>query len=286
MTRLTNRDIDPITDNLVDYNKRLTAATGKDLLEIACRCYGVDVNLIKQRAKSFSVRVIPVTAGLGVITEFSETVAAILSFLGISAGVSSSSDVSGIARAIDDGVDCIFMADDMKFIGLNCNNRKLVDNSEATGRVYGCALKLMADAGGNPDKDILVVGCGPVGRAAAEYLLLSGRLTTVTLVDIEQQKAERLLAYLINKMESYGRGADRIRLDSNFVEAIDVHDYILDATPDGCLIGDDSLTKSKRIAIPGVPPGITENGFRLLGTRVVHDKLELGVAAMAVALLM
>lgn len=63
------------------------------------------------------------------------------------------------------------------------------------------------------------------------------------------------------------------------------HDHILDVTPDGHLIRDGFLTENKRIAIPGVPPGITESGFRFLGSRVIHDKLELGVAAMAVTLL-
>ncbi|MFW2365304.1 MAG: 3-methylornithyl-N6-L-lysine dehydrogenase PylD [Desulforhopalus sp.] len=285
MTRLTNRDIDQITNNLVEYNKRLIASTGRDLLEIACYCHGVDVELVKQRAESFSVRAVPVTAGLGVITDFSDTVAAILSFLGISADVSFRSDVSGIASAIDDGVDGIFLADDIKFIGFNCNNRKMVDNGEATGRVYGGVMNLMATAGGHPDKDILVVGCGPVGRAAAEYLVKYGATATITLADLEKQKAEQLLGYLRQHLDRWGRGAITIRLASNIEEEIDAHDHILDATPDGCLIEDNLLTKDKRVAIPGVPPGISRDGFRLLGTRVIHDKLELGVAAMAVALL-
>lgn len=72
---------------------------------------------------------------------------------------------------------------------------------------------------------------------------------------------------------------------SNIDEEIVAHDHILDATPDGHLIGDSFLTKSKRISIPGVPPGVTERGFHLLASRVIHDKLELGVAAMAVTLL-
>jgi pyrrolysine biosynthesis protein PylD len=51
------------------------------------------------------------------------------------------------------------------------------------------------------------------------------------------------------------------------------------------VIGEEQLTPNTRMAIPGVPPGISTKSFSILGNRVVHDKLELGVAAMAVSLL-
>lgn len=283
MTRLTSRDIDRITDGLAGYNKRLIASTGRGLLEIACHCYGADVDFVKRQARSFSALVIPVTSGLGVITDFSDTVAGILSFLGTSAEVSPRSDVSGLALAVNEGVDAIFMADDTKFIGLNCNNRKLVDNSTATGTVYAAALNLMSDPGKITEKMFLIAGCGPVGQAAAEYFIKLGAM--VTLVDRDKQKASLLRENLKSKLPEMSGLPGRIRLETCWDDTLVKHRYILDATPDASLIKDSYLSGEKKIAIPGVPPGISDTGFILLGNRVVHDKLELGVAAMAVSLL-
>lgn len=281
MTRLTIGDIDQINDGLVRYDKNLVAATGHGLFEIACHCYGAEVSFVRQRATSFTVRVIPVTAGLGVISHFTDTVAAILSFLGISASVSLESDVAGLAEAIEEGVDGIFMADDLKFIGLNCHSKIIVDNSDVTGKMYAAALSLLA--GGISGRDVLVAGCGPVGTSAAELLLRFGG--QVTLVDSDIKKSEELKDLLQRKLELTDRDFDRIRIGSDLDEALVDHDHILDATPASGLIADRYLTKEKKIVIPGVPPGISEYGFSFLGTHVIHDKLELGVAGMAVGLL-
>ena len=133
MTRLTSRDIDGITDNLVDYDRRLVVSTERlGVLGIACHRWGTEIEYIKQRMASFTVRIIPVTAGLGVISNFTDTVVAILSFLVFSGSVSSASDVAGLAQAMEEGVDGIFMADD------------------ATGKVFAAALNPMA--GGFPVK--------------------------------------------------------------------------------------------------------------------------------------
>ncbi len=281
MTRLTSRDIDQINDGLVAHDKRLVASTGYGLFDIACLCYGAEVGFIKQRASSFTARVIPVTAGLGEISLFSDTVAAILSFLGFSASVSPDPDVAGLAQAIEEGVDGIFMADDAKFIGLNCHSKKIIDNGDATGKVYAVALSLMA--GGISGKDVLVGGCGPVGSSAAEQLLRFD--AQVTLVDSDVVKSEKLKYLLQRKLQLTDRESARIRISSDLDAALMDHDHILDATPDSCFVADSYLTKDKMIAIPGVPPGISDYGFNFLGTHAIHDKLELGVAAMAVGLL-
>lgn len=281
MTRLINRDIDQINDGLAGYNKRLIESTGHGILEIACHCYEADIEFVKKRASSLKYRVIPVTAGLGVISEFSQTVAAILRLLGITASVSQDSDVAGLAQAIEEGVDGIFMADDSKFIGLNCYNKKVVDNGDATGKMYATALGLMA--GNIFGKDILVAGCGPVGSGAAERLLRFGG--HVTLIDSDMRKSLKLRDLLKRQLQLTGRQSERIRISSDLDEALKSHDHILDATPESCLVADSYLTRNKIIALPGVPPGISESGFNFLGARVIHDKLELGVAGMAVSLL-
>lgn len=281
MTRLTSRDIDQIDHGLAEYNRRLIASTGHGLLETACHCYEVETDFVKQLAASSKFCVVPVTAGLGIISHFSDTVAAIIRFLGISTIVASAPDVAGLAQAMEEGVDGIFMADDVKFIGLNCHRNEVTDNGDATGKMYAAALSLLARS--ISGKDVLVAGCGPVGRSGAERLLRFGG--HVTLLDSDMQKSAELQELLQQKLISSGRDPGCIRISSDLDEALMIHDYILDATPDSCLIADEYLKKTKRIAIPGVPPGISEYGFNLLGSRVIHDKLELGVAGMAVSVL-
>ena len=60
----------------------------------------------------------------------------------------------------------------------------------------------------------------------------------------------------------------------------------MDAASVAEIIPDRLLKKEMKLALPGVPPGISEHGFLYLQKNVVHDKLELGVAAMAVGLLL
>ena len=173
MTRLSHKDIDCINADLEVYNNHLISATGHSLFEIGCHCWGVEPEVMIQMAKSYTVRVIPVTAGLGVITSFSDTVAGILQYLGFKAQASTLTDVTGIADAIELRVDGLFMADDATFISLDCASWEKIDNSVATGRMYATVMDLMA--GDAVNKDVLVVGCGPVGSSAAAQLLRCGR---------------------------------------------------------------------------------------------------------------
>jgi hypothetical protein len=94
-----------------------------------------------------------------------------------------------------------------------------------------------------------------------------------------------LKTQLQQKLHLSGPQSDQIRIGSDIGELLTTHDHIVDATPERNLVADRYLTKDKRIVIPGVPPGISEYGFNFLDTHVIHDKLELGVAGMAVGLL-
>lgn len=281
MTRLSNKDIDPISADLEVYNNHLVGATGHSLFEIGCHCWGVTPEVMCQQAKSYTVRVVPVTAGLGIITNFSNTVAGILQFLGFKAQASTLTDVTGIADAVELKADGLFMADDTTFIGLDCSSWKKIDNSVATGRMYATVLDLMA--GETASQDVLVVGCGPVGSSAAAQLLRCGR--NVTLLDISCERAEIVKNGLIKLFGSRENIESRITIAADGQACLERCDHILDATPDPLAIPDSCLTPLKKIAVAGVPPGISEFGFELLKSNVVHDKLELGVAGMAIGLL-
>ncbi|MCK5682555.1 3-methylornithyl-N6-L-lysine dehydrogenase PylD [bacterium] len=275
MTRLKNSDICDISFNLCRYNRELISKTGQSLLGIACHACGVEELKIKQKLDSFCVHVVPVTTGLGVISNFSETVCAILKFLGFIALVSDKPDASGITSAFENKADAIMMADDKRFVGINLNTKSVVDNSEMTGQVFASAMDLMAD--GINQKDVLVIGCGSVGEAAARKLLSFN--AKLSLIDINYNTAQ-LLAKKLSRAEQ----KDKIivlKQEDNILS----YKYILEATPSENTITDSLLSELTVVASPGVPLGVSAKGCKILNDHLIHDKLELGVAAMAVALL-
>lgn len=277
MTRLKTSDISNISSRLETYNQELLSKTGRSFLGIACHAYSADEVQIKRWIASFCIHVVPVTVGQGIIMDFSETVASILQFLGFNTLVSDLPDVSGVVQAFENKADAIMMADDNRFVGINLKTRFVVDNSEATGRVFAAALDLMAK--GINDHRILVLGCGPVGESAALILLSLG--ARVVLYDNHFPAAkllkERLLAY---------PGGNKIVIEEDINTALLRCQYIIEATPSANTIPDEMISDMMMVAAPGVPLGISKNGCHILKNRLVHDKLELGVAGMAVSLLL
>jgi len=277
VTRLKTSDIRDISSRLSQYDKDLRAVTGRSMLGIAAHAWGVEEKKIIDLVASFSIHVVPVAAGQGVITDFSETVAAILKFLGFNALVTDQSDTSGLASAFEKNADAVMMADDFRFVGINLHTNRVVDNSDATGRVFAAALDLMA--GGTTDHDVLIVGCGPVGSAAAEALLNLG--ARVALHDINVESALSLKKQLSGHLKDPG-----IQIEEDISSALSRIPNILEASPSKNTIPDELLLDHMLMTAPGVPLGVSEKGCELLGKRLVHDKLELGVAAMAVNLVL
>ena len=169
------------------------------------------------------------------------------------------------------------MSDDHRFVGLNLNNRRVADNSEATGRAFAAALDLMVK--GLQGRDVLVLGCGPVGLSAARALLFFG--ARVTLYDRNASAAEGVKACLSSRA-----GGGDVVLEKDPAKALAMHRLILEATPEAGTIPDGSIFPDTFVAAPGVPLGVSASGREILRGRLVHDKLELGVAAMAVSLLL
>lgn len=277
MTRLTATDICDISSRLHSYDRHLRDATGRSLAGIAAHAWNADEARLTDRIKNFSIHVIPVTAGQGVITDFSETVAAILKFLGFPASVSDETDASGLASAFEKKTDAVMMADDSRFVGINLKTRRVVDNAVATGRVFAAALDLMAR--GIKDRDVLVMGCGPVGDAAARKFLDLG--ACVTLYDINAMAAFSLQEQLSRHVKGAG-----VRVETELASALSNISLVLEATPSANAIPDDLISDHLLVAAPGVPRGVSEAGCRLLENRIIHDKLELGVAAMAAGLVL
>ncbi len=276
MTRLQTSDIKNIASCLEKYNQELVHKTGYSLMGIACHAYGKDEIQIKQLIKSFSIHVVPITAGQGVITDFSKIVTAILKFLGFNAMVSDLPDTSGVAHAFENKADAIMMADDHRFVGLNLKTQLVADNAKATGRVFVSALDLMVK--GLKNHEVLVQGCGPVGESAAHTLLSFG--ARVALFDNNLSAARSLK----KKLFKYP-GGKNIIIEEDVNSALLNHEYILEATPSTDTIPDKLISDHMFVAAPGVPLGISHNGCKILNKCLIHDKLELGVAAMAISLI-
>ena len=196
MTRLTSGDIDTLSDHLSDFDERLLLQTGRNMLGIACHGAGISVKNIQDKIHNLSIAVVTITAGLGIITGFAQTIKDILSHLGFTAFIPTQTDAAGLARAIEDKADIIFMADDNQYFAINLKKSLLIDNIQATGNVFAAALDLMAK--GVKGKKVLVLGAGPVGMAAALTLAEFG--ANVGVHDKDMVKCQENCAALEKKL--------------------------------------------------------------------------------------
>jgi len=238
------------------------------------RCHGAGICTkdIQDNINNLKIAVVTITAGLGKITGFAQTIKNILTHLGFTAFIPVQTDAAGLARAVEDKADIIFMADDVRYVALNLKKSLLVDNIQATGNVFAAALDLMAK--GVKDKKVLVFGAGPVGMAAA--LTLSEFGANVRVHDKDMVKCQKncsaLEKTLAKKIEPIHTLSSADKKDCCFLEATNAKNVINSA-----MIGPETL-----IAAPGVPLGVTLNGVKKAGTRIIYDPLQLGTAAMAV----
>ena len=141
MTRLIQDDVVNIASNLEEYNAKLVKMTGCSLREIAAHAVGEKTSEdYTQRPK---IAVIPMTCGQGIIKGFVESVVSIISYLGFNSVITKNSDAGGIAEAVQNGSEILFMADDERFVAVNVRSGKVSDNGEATGKGYVASLMHM-----------------------------------------------------------------------------------------------------------------------------------------------
>lgn len=265
MTRLQHQDIAELGASLTAYDRKLHAATGFGLADIATHALAIKPAGSNRLLRDTVAAVIPISYGEGLIPGFSEAVQSILAFLGCTAFVTQQGNVMGLGEAIERRATLLFLSDDDDFITMNLSTGSTCHNSEATGRGYGAALDLMA--GGVAKRDVLVVGAGPVGQAAARYL--DGRGGRVTVYDHDHDRARSLVKTIPD-----GRHAPD--LDA----ALQNCSLIVEATPSASVLTRKDLTSRTMIAAPGVPLGVDMEGQAFLGRRLIHDALEIGVATM------
>jgi len=271
MTRLRTEDIDTISEDLNAYDISLTASTGQNLLGIACHAAGYSEQVIRTLISTARVGVVPITSGQGLISGFTETVASIVRHLGFNTFITTSVDMAGIAEAVEQS-DIIMSSDDNDFMALNLDARTTVHNSPSTALAYASALSLMA--GGLSGKEVLVLGCGPVGKHAATSVIKEG--ASVTLHDRDHNRLQALADELSILSDT------SVSIQENLETALSENRLIIEATTAAAVIEEKHISPETRICAPGVPCGLTDKAIEVLGNRFLHDTLQLGVAVMAI----
>jgi pyrrolysine biosynthesis protein PylD len=273
VTRLITADISDIAANLKNYDQELIARTGHSLSGIACRAAEIDEAQIKNLLPEIRVGVIPISSGEGVISGFGDAVLGILLHMGADAFVTRATDVAGIAESFEKKADIVMLADDERFVALHIPSRSIADNSVCTGQAFATGLSLMA--GGLKGREVLIIGCGPVGRSATETLIHLGARVSVFDVQVEPLK---------EWVETIGQAADqKIQIAKTLEPALQRHQFIIDASPARNLIHGHHITPDTYVSAPGFPCGLDAEAEDRLSNRFLQDPLQLGVATMLVS---
>lgn len=261
MTRLKEEDL-IVTGGaeLLRFDIALENQIGASVQDIILLSNGLSLSDFEDKAMGTVIAAVPVTSGLGVISGFAEAVAGIVSYLGFSIFVTEATDVAGIHEAGTKGVDWIFLADDDRFIGIDRRRSRMTENDRATAKGYVQILETAA--GGLSGKEVLVLGCGRVGKEALKLLEAKG--ATPVLFDKDSRKTNPFAKHKV--------------LDST--DEIKDYPLVFDATDEGGWLTDDMLHSDAWIIAPGLPVSLTEAALKKRKDRIVHDKLPIGVAVM------
>lgn len=263
MTRLTEKDIWGLEQELDDYDWELQKKTGMSLAQIACFGAGIPETEFRQAAGKIPVSVVPVTAGMGIIGGFTQLVQCIVRHLGFRCQVTKGTDIDGIFIAANKG-GIVFLADDHRFIALNLVNGFAADNNKATARGFVAALN--GAASGLRGKEVLVLGAGPVGSETIGFLLELG--AKVVVFDLDETKT------------AYFSSVSGVVVENDVDRALKRCRYLVDATPQGEFLTLDRMHSEVLVAAPGVPLGVNREAREKLKDRIIHDPLQIGVANM------
>jgi pyrrolysine biosynthesis protein PylD len=277
LTRLTADDVVELTARLTAFERDLVAASGLTLRELAQRTADIDralptavafPDLPATAAVPFEgarCAVVPISQGEGFIPGFCACVAAILQHLGCAARVMDLPDVRGLQQAADGGDELVFLADDFRFVAMNIRSGACADDDPATADGYATALA--AAAGGLAGRPVLLLGLGPVGRAAGRRLGALG----ADLHVVERDRAA------VERARDEGLDFNAVGLAEGLARC----DLLFDATPAADIVHAGDLRPEAIAAVPGVPSAFAAGARAALGVRHVHEPLAVGVAVMA-----
>lgn len=263
MTRLKSSWVSPMLSGMDAYNEKLKKMTGCNLLELAANACCADEEKVIKMQKEVLVGVVPITQGQGVIGNFSEAIASIVTSMGFRAVVTEHTDVDGIYEACRKGCSVLFFADDDRYLALNIGALRYADNNYCTALGYINVLeKLMLRHDKKiADEKILVIGYGIVGKEAVSIL------------------QERKIPFCVyDKKEEILEGAKFEILNGK--EEIRNYRYVLDFTNEGGWLTTPLLHGDVLYASPGVPCSLDEKSQKTIAKTAVYDNLEIGTAIM------
>ncbi len=268
MTRLKTEWIDYMLDGMNDYNSSLKAKTGFDLAGLTMDTFGISKEKYDRLTGSLLVAAVPVTQGEGIISSFSESVAAIIKSMGFRTYVSEDTDVEGIYGSILMDADVVYMADDTRYLAFSRDNGSFGENNYATALGFIMVMRaMMKKAGLDISKEkILVIGNGLVGEEAVQILLNHG-------IDFDMYDKDP------KAVEAF-RDLDTGKYVLSSPEEIKDYRFILDFTNEGGWLKDEMLGTDVIYASPGVPLSLDEKAAERLQNTAVYDNLEIGTAMM------
>ena len=268
MTRLKTEWIDYMLDGMNDYNSSLKAKTGFDLAGLTMDTFGISKEKYDRLTGSLLVAAVPVTQGEGIISSFSEAVAAIVRSMGFRTYISEDTDVEGIYGSILMDADVVYMADDTRYLAFSRDNGSFGENNYATALGFIMVLRaMMKKAGLDISKEkILVIGNGLVGEEAVQILL--NHSIDFDMYDKDPKAVEAF------------RDLDTGKYVLSSPEEIKDYRFILDFTNEGGWLKDEMLGTDVIYASPGVPLSLDEKAAERLQNTAVYDNLEIGTAMM------
>lgn len=278
MTRLIAEQVLSLPEKIKEFDRELIKKTGSSLKDLALEAAGFDTAATQLNNPAAAplnpaahpVAVIPVTAGEGTIKGFSEALCAIAAYLGFPAFITAASDVSGLVEAYQSNATIALMADDHLYAAINLKTRRVAGNDEATAKGYTVALKKMA--GGLAGKEVLLIGLGPLGTAAAQALLQEG--AGLILYDLIREKEAALLKSCANAEQQ------RITTGLSLEQALLRTNLIFDASPGEAFIPDALLPAGAIISAPGLPLGLDATAAQKFADHLIHEPLQIGTAVM------
>jgi len=254
MALLTPEDLDSLSAKFEESESTIERVTGSKLTDICKDIYGKDLGLEK-------VGIIPITAGNGVISNFSSSLLFIVQRLGLEGFITQHTDVAGYYEAISEGADILLMADDHLFIAHNLKDGKVVTNHEATGIIYSEIASRFKEAGSS---EILVIGLGRVGYAGAKHLAEKG--FNVYACDPNRNFLEK--------------AAHELGIKEYCKEDRKKFSMVFEATPNANTITEGMIAERCLVSTPGIPCGLPEEVGKKYRVDLVMEPLFIGVASM------
>ncbi|MDG6244667.1 MAG: 3-methylornithyl-N6-L-lysine dehydrogenase PylD [Methanolobus sp.] len=254
MALLTPEDLENLSAQLEQNDQILKKVTGLDVRGICESLYGT-------KPGSEKVGIIPITAGNGIIGNFTSSLLFIVEYFGFEGFVTEHPDVTGYYEAVSQGADIIMMADDHIFTAHNLRNEKIVSNHVATGVIYADIASRFTEAN---SKDILVIGLGRVGYAGAAHLVEKG--FNVYACDPNREFLQKAVAEL--GIRPYCSD-DRKKFS-----------MVFEATPNADTISEGMIEERCLVSTPGIPCGLPPEIGKKYHVDLVMEPLVIGVASM------